>query len=202
MGEERVYFKSGALTLEGLFAPAIGAKGVVIAHPHPLMGGNMRDNVVMALASLFQKNRYSTLRFNFRSVGRSEGLYDNGEGEADDLRAAIQFLLEKGIEDLSIAGYSFGARMALKCLALVDGIRFTLLVSPPLGETETAFRNFRGTNGLIVCGDGDPFCPVDAAKKAAGESRWRLERVEGADHFFFGQEAALMDAVGKYIQTG
>jgi alpha/beta superfamily hydrolase len=202
MGEDRVYFKSGELTLEGLFAPSTGKRGVVIAHPHPLMGGNMRDNVVVTLVTLFQQNRFSTLRFNFRSVGRSEGLYDDGVGEAEDLLAAVQFLSGQGVEDISVAGYSFGALMAMKCLALTKDIRFTVLISPPPGETGISFRNLAGKRGLIVCGDRDPFCPVDELQHAAEEVLWPYEIVKGADHFYFGKETVLMEIIGKHLKTG
>jgi alpha/beta superfamily hydrolase len=202
MGEDRVYFKSGELTLEGLFAPSAGTKGAVIAHPHPLMGGSMRDNVVVTLVALFQQNRFSTLRFNFRSVGRSEGLYDDGAGEAEDVLAAVQFLSGQGVEDLSVAGYSFGALMAVKCLALTKDIGFTILISPPLGEAGISFRNLAGKKGLIVCGDRDPFCPIDESRKAAAEAMWPHETVKGADHFYFGKETALMEIIGKHFKTG
>jgi len=200
MGEARVYFKSGGLVLEGLFAPAAGTKGAVIAHPHPLMGGSMRDSVVVTLAVLFQSRTFSTLRFNFRGVGRSEGLYDNGEGERNDVEAAVRFLLEQGAEDVALAGYSFGALMVLNGRLAAKDRGLTLLVSPPLGEAEISFRPFAGTRGLIVCGDRDPFCSVEVLKKAAGEASWPYEIITGADHFYFGKEAALMDVIGKHLK--
>lgn len=200
MREDRVYFKSGDHTLEGLFAPFPGTRGAVIAHPDPLMGGNMRDHVVVTLASLFQKNRFSTLRFNFRGVGRSEGLYDDGEGEAGDLQAAVRYLSEQGVEDISVAGYSFGALMAVKRRPEDKSAGFTLLVSPPLVEGGMSFGHLRGTGGLIVCGDRDPFCPVGELRRAAGEASWPLEIIEGADHFYFGKEAELTEAVGRHLR--
>jgi alpha/beta superfamily hydrolase len=162
----------------------------------------MRDNVVVTLVALFQQNRFSTLRFNFRSVGRSEGLYDNGAGEAEDVLAAVQFLSGQGAEEITVAGYSFGALMAVKCLALTNDIGFTILISPPLGEAGISFRNLAGKKGLIVCGDRDPFCPIDELKNAAGEATWPHETVKGADHFYFGKETALMEIIGKHFKTG
>lgn len=202
MREDRVYFMSGELTLEGLFAQSIGTTGVVIAHPHPLMGGTMRDHVVVTLASFFHQNSCSTLRFNFRGVGRSEGFYDNGDGELEDLQAAARFLSEQGVDDISVAGYSFGALMAVKCCAVENNMGFTLLVSPPLTEGRISLRRLKGKRGLIVCGDRDPFCPIDELKKAAGEALWPHEIIKGADHFYFGKETELMEIVGKHLKTG
>jgi alpha/beta superfamily hydrolase len=202
MGEERVYFKCGERMLEGLFLPSAGMKGAVIAHPHPLMGGTMRDHVVVTLAALFQSRRFSTLRFNFRGVGRSEGFYDNGEGERDDVQAAVRFLSEQGVDEITAAGYSFGALMVLKYRAAAKDSGFTLLISPPLAEAAVSFRHLKGMRGLIVSGDRDPFCSVEALKKAAGEASWPHEIIPGADHFYIGKEEALVDIIGNHLTRG
>ena len=78
MNEERVFFKSGEVTIEGLYAPADGSRGVVVTHPHSQMGGSMANNVVDALISAFHDHGHTTLRFNFRGVGESEGIFAAG----------------------------------------------------------------------------------------------------------------------------
>ena len=84
MAEERIVFDANGLKLEGMLADFPRDKGVVISHPHPLYGGSMHNNVVKAVAHAYQEEEYSTLRFNFRGVGRSAGTWDNGRGEMDD----------------------------------------------------------------------------------------------------------------------
>ena len=103
MKEERVTFKSGELTLEGMIAyPDAGAgphRAAVVCHPHPLYGGSMYNNVVDAALEALHARGFATLRFNFRGVGQSEGEFDNGKGEADDAVAAVRFLTDaKGSE--------------------------------------------------------------------------------------------------------
>ena len=93
MVEQETTFKSGELTLEGLFAnPGGGVRAAIVCHPHPMYGGSMYNNVVEAVLSAMWRLGYATLRFNFRGVGESEGEYDGGVGEVDDARAALKFL--------------------------------------------------------------------------------------------------------------
>jgi len=85
MVEQQVYFRSGPLKLEGLIHDVPGDKGVVMTHPHPLYGGSMHNNVVESMVAAYRKGGYSTLRFNFRGAGKSEGSYDQGVGEQEDV---------------------------------------------------------------------------------------------------------------------
>jgi len=113
MKEERVTFKSGDLTLEGMIAYPDGDaagphRAAVVCHPHPLYGGSMYNNVVDAVLEALHARGFATLRFNFRGVGQSEGEFDNGKGEADDAIAAIRFLTtQKGVRatGAALAGY-------------------------------------------------------------------------------------------------
>jgi uncharacterized protein len=107
--EKKITINSESLKLEGLFNPASTDKGVVLAHPHPLYGGDMYNNVVEALCLAYNECGYSSLRFNFRGVGRSEGSYGNGDGEQKDIKAAIDFFRVEGIKEIDLAGYSFGS---------------------------------------------------------------------------------------------
>ena len=85
MKEEKVYMKNDLLILKDCWHKASGEKGVVICHPHSLMGGSMYNNVVEAIQEAFAAENYSTLRFNFRGVGGSTGIYDEGRGEQEDI---------------------------------------------------------------------------------------------------------------------
>ena len=96
MAEEPVFFMSGTLQIQGLLQTKAGDKGVVITHPHPLYGGSMHNNVVESLVHAYQQAGYATLRFNFRGVGSSQGKYDHGQGEQEDVKAALYYLAEQG----------------------------------------------------------------------------------------------------------
>ena len=93
----------------------------VIAHPHPLFGGTMDNKVVQTLARAFVQCGWVALRFNFRGVGASEGVYDNGVGEVDDMLAVVQQLAPEG--PLALAGFSFGAHVASHAVQALWGTR-------------------------------------------------------------------------------
>ena len=116
MPEEKIYIKNGSLIIEGLFSKSSGCKGVVICHPHSLMGGSMYNNVVEAVQEAFSAENVSTLRFNFRGVGGSTGVYDEGRGEKEDILAVCEYMKKLGLTELFFAGYSFGAWVGSKII--------------------------------------------------------------------------------------
>lgn len=201
MNEKAVYFKSGAIQIEGLYAASDGDRGVVISHPHPRMGGSMRNNVVEALAEAFFENGFSTLRFNFRGVGRSEGTYDEGNGEQDDLNAAVTYLVSEGKTKIVLAGYSFGAWITIRTLERSPDVSDVVLVSPPIDFLDFDWSGSTGRIGLVFCGDRDQFCPMDSLRRLVDSIGCRLEVVRGADHFYFMKEQALKDGIDAYLKS-
>ena len=199
MNEERIFFKSGKFSIQGLYASSDGGKGVVITHPHPQMGGSMRNNVMDALVSTFYQNGFSILRFNFRGVGLSEGVYDNGIGEREDVEGAIAFLAEKGKKDMFLTGYSFGAWVNTRLIADQDSLSDTIMISPPIDFVEFDFSGLEGKVGLVVCGDRDQFCPIARLRGITEEIGCRLEIVDGADHFYFGSEDGISSYLNDYL---
>lgn len=202
MKEKQILFKSKGLKIEGLYAPSAGSKGVVIAHPHPLMGGSMRNNVVDVLVSSFYQNGFSTLRLNFRGTGLSEGTYDSGIGEQEDIKGAAAFLEENGKGDIHLAGYSFGAWVITKLIAGGYTPSDVVMVSPPVDFLPFDFDGLKGRIGLIICGDSDQFCPVDRLREIAGEAGCSFEVVAGADHFYWGKESGIANCLNEYLARG
>jgi alpha/beta superfamily hydrolase len=184
--EERIKFPSETIAIEGMLQKNSDTRGAVITHPHPLYGGNMNNNVVLAISRAYQKMGYTTLRFNFRGVGSSQGSYDDGIGEQADVRAAIAYLADQGIRQIDLAGYSFGAWVNghLSCREI--GIASMVMVSPP-----AAFMGFDSVEAidclrLIVTGSRDDIAPPDLIRRSY--PRWnaeaRFEVINGADHFY------------------
>ncbi len=203
MTEHTVHFPAGSLQLEGLLSPASGDKGVVIAHPHPLYGGNLHNNVVETLARVYRQHGFTTLRFNFRGVGGSQGHYDEGEGEQEDIKAALDYLLGQGKTRLDLAGYSFGAWVSALARTAQDKVQRLILVAPPVDFCD--FHNVRSLPKLtlVITGDRDEFAPPTAIARLLPD--WnpaaRLEIIPGADHFYGAHTGALAAIVDTYLES-
>jgi uncharacterized protein len=195
--EQPVFFGKDFI-LEGRYADAGTVTGAVISHPHPLMGGDMDNMVVRTIAESLQTCNLATLRFNFRGVGQSKGLFDDGIGETEDVVTAVSFLEEKNIQDIILAGYSFGAWVNSMALPKLN-LRNAVLVSPPLELFEFDFPVLRGKVGLIVSADGDQYCPVEKITKAADYLSCPLRIISDTDHFFFGKEKALAASISGFF---
>lgn len=196
---------SGELVLEGVLAlPDGGGKhpGVVVCHPHPQYGGDMHNNVVQVLCTALQALEIATLRFNFRGVGGSGGAYDGGHGEAEDAAAAVRHLSELpeiAPARVGLAGYSFGAGMALMAAA---GARALGLVSPPVRMLEPdRLAAFPG-EVLIISGDADHVAPGEtlAGLVEGARAGVAVQVVQDADHFWWGHERELTEAIGPFFR--
>jgi uncharacterized protein len=155
--------------------PPIG--GALIAHPHPVYGGTLDNKVVQTLSRAFLELGYQTWRPNFRGVGESEGVHDNGNGEVEDLASVLNAL---PFERKLLAGFSFGAAMQAKLAAraapeklILVGPAVTAHELPPVRE---------GT--LVVHGENDTTIPLGAVLDWARPQDLPVVLVPGADHFF------------------
>ena len=202
MGEERIFFEAEGLKIEGLFENLGEEKGVVVSHPHPLYGGSMHNNVVKAVAHAYQEEGYSTLRFNFRGVERSEGDYDNGNGEQQDVHAVLRYLTKLGKSKIDLAGYSFGSWVnALGINGFKEAGRL-IMVSPPVSFIDFSFLQYSPKIKLVICGTRDEIAEYKKVEKML--PKWndqaQLRVIQGADHFYSGYEEDLIDIVGEFLR--
>jgi alpha/beta superfamily hydrolase len=151
----------------------------------------MENNVVETLVKTFFHQGYATLRFNFRGVGRSEGRYDEGLGEQEDLLSATDFLQQKGVREIFLAGYSFGAWVNVQVLRRRPSLSGGVLVSPPIDLMDFDFSDLAGRIRQILAGDRDPYCNIPRLLEMAGRIQVPVKLLPGADHFYFGREKEL-----------
>lgn len=197
--EERVVWKNDTFLGEGLWHRSRGTCGVVICHPHPLMGGSMYNNVVETVSHVFSACDYSTLRFNFRGVGGSTGRYDEGRGEKQDILSACKYLKDQGVENIVLAGYSFGAWVACRLVAEKNVFSSVLLISPPQKYFDFDWARLKNAVNLMICGTCDQFCDADDLREKAQSIHSELILLPGADHFYAGEEPLLSQHLRKYI---
>ena len=204
MDQELTLVVPGGPELEGRIALIENARGgLVICHPHPLYGGDMDNPVVIRVAEVGSESGLSTLRFNFRGAGRSSGEHAHGQGEQDDLRAAMEALrarVPRG-RPLGVAGYSFGAWIAAHVAGSDVPARALCLIAPPLSTLDFDTVAGAGMDVCLISGTRDPYCPQPAlAALAERLPTARIEAVEGADHFFFGKLFPLGEAIRAWTR--
>ena len=199
--ESRITFHTGSLRLEGQINPLSKTCGVVITHPHPLYGGELSNPVVEAIALTYARKGITTLRFNFRGAGQSEGTFDNGNGERQDVLAAINLLRASGMTEIHLAGYSFGAWVNARTGPLPPEVSTLIMVAPPV-----AFMDYKDVPPqpllkAVFTGSDDELAPVGLIRRylAAWNPGARLEIIDDADHFFYGRFRQLEEAMATHI---
>jgi uncharacterized protein len=173
----------------------------VICHPHPLYHGTMHNKVVFAMAEAFYNLGCEVLRFNFRSVGMSAGSHDHGQGEVEDCLAAVQFLRRRypGVPCV-IAGFSFGAWMAIEAVRADASLISVTAVAPPLKHLQSAILISMSAPKLFLQGSADNICcPEDlqAIYPMIAEPK-SLVMIEGAGHFFEGRLPQFKAAIAAH----
>jgi alpha/beta superfamily hydrolase len=205
-------------TLEAVLEPASDGRpdsairaAVVFAHPHPQFGGTMHTKAVYQGAKGLSRIGCSVLRFNFRGVGRSEGQFDQGDGEKEDFSAALGYMASRypGAR-IWAAGFSFGAWVALEVGAADDRVSVLIGIAPPVATSASGMeysfpRTLESTKPkFFVQGEADEVCPVEALWRFYGRLQEPKEIVviDAADHLFEGKTTevgeALEDLLGDF----
>ena len=176
--------------------------GVVFAHPLPIKGGTMHTKVVFQSAKALSRIGCAVLRFNFRGVGRSAGTWDNGRGEMDDFRAAVDFLSGRypGLE-MWAAGFSFGSYIAMTSGADDDRICTLIGIAPPVNRYEFASVKLSTKPKFVVHGESDELIPLKAVREFYAQLQEPKEFVEidRANHLFDGQASEVGDALEELL---
>ena len=207
MSSKYTRFSCGELDLGGeLYLPEGEGPfpGVVICHPHPLYNGNMMNNVVTAIYGALSQQSVVALRFNFRGVGNSDGVFSDGIGEQEDARAAVDYLRSLPEVDagrIGLAGYSFGAGVALAVALGDERVARLALVSLPLSDAEwERLKEYRRPKFLIV-GDADPLMRLEIRgqdSQGFADPRW-YQMVVGADHFWLRHKKEMAEKVTRFF---
>ena len=203
----QVWIPSGVGDLEGVleFVEGVAPRALaVVCHPHPLFGGTMHNKVVFRTAEAFQRAGFATLRFNFRGVGGSPGIHDDGRGEQDDARAAIDYLtgVYPGVP-LALSGFSFGGGVCLSYGPSDPRVRLLWAVAPGVGRRDFSLLALCDVPKGVVQGTEDELCPL--ADLEAAWPAWADPKVKyliaGASHFFVGHLQEMQAALHTFLAS-
>src|SRR5439155_21286104 len=161
--------------LEGRFQPGPRPRAPVamILHPHPHGGGTMNNAIVQALYKTFVRRGFATLRFNFRGVGKSQGVFDNGIGELSDAASALDWVqqIHPEAESTWIGGFSFGAWIGMQLLMRRPEVRGFISIAPPANMYDFTFLAPCPSSGIIIQGEGDEVVTPNAVQKLVDKLR-------------------------------
>ena len=180
----------------------------LLLHPHPLYGGTMNNPIVMELYIIFDALGFSTFRFNFRGVGKSEGKFDNGLGELADAAAALDWVQRQNpnTNQCWVSGFSFGAVICMQLLMRRPEITRFVSVSPQPNLYDFNFLAPCPASGLIVHGKKDEIAPLDDVQKLAQKLQAQknitveYEEISGANHFYDNEIPKLKKVIENYIE--
>ena len=206
MSEVSMMIPVESFHLEALYKEGHSSETAVLCHPHPLYGGDMDNSVISALMKAMWQQGWGTLRFNFRGVGGSGGEYAEGEGEVEDLLAVVSYLADHGATSIHLAGYSFGAWIALKAIHKGLQAGSLILVSPPLDHLPFWGLALPAKPSLITLGDKDGFCAVSSLmdwleSQHSAEAFTEVKLLSGCDHFYRRHEETLSLRVAEFLES-
>jgi alpha/beta superfamily hydrolase len=171
---------------------------VLVCHPHPLHGGTMHNKVVYRIARAMRRAGAVVLRFNYRGVNQSEGKYDEGVGETEDTRAALEVLRSRYPElPFSLSGFSFGSRIILKLGCEIAGASRLIAVGFPARYQDSKQLGRCEVPRVFILSTHDEFCAVDTMEAYFGGLTGPKELIwiEARDHFFTGGLDEFEEAV-------
>jgi alpha/beta superfamily hydrolase len=198
--------------LEGRYthAKTAGAPVALLLQPNPQRGGTMNNKIIYSMYQTFVANGFSTLRFNFRGVGRSQGEFGHGEGELSDAASALDWLqnVNPTASAIWVGGFSFGAWIGMQLLMRRPEIHSYVSIAPPANIYDFNFLAPCPNEGLIIQGDKDQVVNIESVQKLVdklkdqrGPEGVDYRVIEGAGHFFNneGETEKMISHVGDYI---
>ena len=201
---ERFFIAGIAGKLETVLAkPSISPKGIaIVAHPHPLYGGTMDNKVVHTLFNTFLELGFITVKFNFRGVGQSEGVFDHGIGELADVLTVTRVIRERYIDllhlPLLLSGFSFGGAIQLHAAQTLNP-EFLILVAPSVGHLEAPAPPEKNHYVLVIQGDQDDVVTAESILAWAAPQSLPIVMIPGAGHFFHGKLLILKNLILRFF---
>ena len=185
-----------------------GAPLALVLHPHPQYGGTMNNKIVYETYNCFYKNKFSVIRINFRGVEKSDGIFDNGQGELSDAAAALDWIEKEnlGYSQCWVSGFSFGALICMQLIMRRPEVNKFVTISPQPNLYDFTFLSPCPISGLVIYGKNDELVQQDSIlnlKKRLSIQKnidVKFESAANANHFFKNKEKELSSSIDKYIK--
>jgi len=181
----------------------------LVLQPHPQYGGTMNNRIVYETFNTFSKNGFSVIRINFRGVEKSDGIFDNGQGELSDAASALDWI-EKNNENYSqcwVSGFSFGSLITMQLIMRRPEVSKFIIISPQPNIYDFSFLAPCPSSGLVVYGENDELVPqshiLNLKKRLDIQKNIQVEfsSVNNANHFFKNKEKEMVNIINKYINS-
>lgn len=180
----------------------------LVLQPHPQYGGTMNNRIVYETYNCFYKNKFSVIRINFRGVEKSDGVFDNGQGELSDAAAALDWIEKEnpGYNQCWVSGFSFGALICMQLIMRRPEVNKFIAISPQPNVYDFTFLAPCPISGLIIYGKNDELVQVDSIinlKKRLNMQKninVKFDSIPNANHFFKDKEKELGNSIGEYIK--
>jgi len=185
-----------------------GAPVALVLQPHPQYGGTMNNRIVYETYNSFYKNGFSVIRINFRGVEKSDGIFDNGQGELSDAAAALDGIEKEnpGFSQCWVSGFSFGSLICMQLIMRRPEVNKFIAISPQPNVYDFNFLAPCPISGLIIYGKNDELVPEDTLlnlKKRLNMQKnidVKFDSIINANHFYKGKEKVLASTVENYLK--
>ena len=205
-----IFIPGPAGRLEGRYYknPKFGSPVAIILQPHPQYGGTMNNRIVQLTYNIFLENGFSVIKINFRGVGRSEGIFDNGQGELSDAAAALDWVERQNLDysQCWVSGFSFGSLICMQLIMRRPEVNNFIAISPQPNVYDFSFLAPCPTSGQIIYSEDDELVTkesidqLDKRIKSQKGIEVMFTKIKSANHFFTGKEDILKTEIDKYIK--
>ena len=185
-----------------------GAPIALVLQPHPQYGGTMNNRIVFETYNSFYRNGFSVIRINFRCVGKSDGVFDNGQGELTDAAAALDWIEKEnpGYSQCWVSGFSFGALICMQLIMRRPEVNKFIAISPQPNVYDFTFLAPCPISGLITYGKNDELVSEDSILSL--KKRLMMQKnievkfnpIINANHFYKGKEKELTSVIEHYLK--
>ena len=185
-----------------------GSPVALVLQPHPQYGGSMNNKVVQLTYNVFLENGFSVVKINFRGVGKSDGIFDNGQGELSDAAAALDWIERENLDysQCWVSGFSFGALICMQLIMRRPEVNNFIAISPQPNVYDFSFLAPCPTSGQVIYSDTDELVTkesideLDRRIKSQKGIEVIFSKIKNANHFFKNREEDLKKVIEKYIK--